>query len=878
MNQISLWNTSRSFSNEDIGFESLKIIEPLCSEKTLQFGRCEVSEVHLRIRTSETMIGETYKLRLQTENDVYEWTGYTVISDKPTADQCYRDIVLVDKLYDVINADVAEWYNAILPDMNASVTLGAFRESFFRRFGLLTNAVDLVNDAVQIKRTIAPVQLTGERVLHDICEVNGCFGHMSRDGNFQYVILDEIDASGAFPEMEVRTAKNEDFETERISKVQIRTDEDDVGAIYGDGENCYVLQDNFLLYGKTAAELATIAQNLYGVISRIWYMPATITATADPGVLVGQSLRIESNHSPIYTYVLNRTISGIQSLKDVITAKGTQMQSEKVATVNDSLIQLRGKANRLERDVEHNALQITDVERNLTNTISQAADDFNLKIEEIQSEIDGSLTVFTGDYDPTLKNIPAMDWTYNIPVNNTVRLRNDLKFEYKDEYWKRHSRSVFFNETTGASYRFEKRNGIWSWYPIADTEYGYVLQRIAEVDVKTDSVTTTVAELEKTVTEDYITTKESQAQIVVAKNQIMQTVSNDYTSKSQANETFETKVHADTAYRQTADSITQEARRASAAEGNLSAAVKIQADELDAEIKRAKAEEGSLSTKINVTAEGLAAESTRAAGAEERLSGRIDLNAREISAKVSETGGTSSSFGWSLNSSGFKLVASGSDVLKASKDGIIIAGYATANELNAQKARIDTIAANYISAYSVSSEYAKITSLNTVSGRVSNLEADHVTVNDLRSATARIGSLESDHVKTADFDAATARIGTLEADHVKTTEFSSATARIGTLESDYSKLNKAVIGKASVTDLNAAIGRISNLEATRITADYINAKNICGVLNSPTDKTSIAVGSVSTSAFYYYSGAGYESMYPMNVTINGKTYHLFGHV
>lgn len=36
-------------------------------------------------------------------------------SDTPTADRKYRDVVAYDALYDILNADVAAWYNTVFP-------------------------------------------------------------------------------------------------------------------------------------------------------------------------------------------------------------------------------------------------------------------------------------------------------------------------------------------------------------------------------------------------------------------------------------------------------------------------------------------------------------------------------------------------------------------------------------------------------------------------------------------------------------------------------------------------------------------------------------------------------------------------------------------
>jgi hypothetical protein len=60
------------------------------------------------------------------------------------------------------------------------------------------------------------------------------------------------------------------------------------------------------------------------------------------------------------------------------------------------------------------------------------------------------------------------------------------------------------------------------------------------------------------------------------------------------------------------------------------------------------------------------------------LSGTLSTQAGEIAAKVSKTGGKNDSFGWSLNTTSWKLTANSKDVLVANKDGVTIEGKITA--------------------------------------------------------------------------------------------------------------------------------------------------------------------------------------------------------
>lgn len=91
-----------------------------------------------------------------------------------------------------------------------------------------------------------------------------------------------------------------------------------------------------------------------------------------------------------------------------------------------------------------------------------------------------------------------------------------------------------------------------------------------------------------------------------------------------------------------------------------------------------KREIGEVSAKISMTQELIESEVTRATTAEGTLSSRISQNATDITAKVSTSGGVNSSFAWTLNSNGFTLTSSNTQVFKCTSSGVEINGKVTA--------------------------------------------------------------------------------------------------------------------------------------------------------------------------------------------------------
>lgn len=81
---------------------------------------------------------------------------------------------------------------------------------------------------------------------------------------------------------------------------------------------------------------------------------------------------------------------------------------------------------------------------------------------------------------------------------------------------------------------------------------------------------------------------------------------------------------------------------------------------------------------LRVNAANIQAEVTARTKGETEMRAALELHAQEIAARVTQTGGNSASFGWSLTADGFVLESSGQEVFKATKDGVDITGKITA--------------------------------------------------------------------------------------------------------------------------------------------------------------------------------------------------------
>lgn len=397
-------------TNSELHQEQFELTESLCSESELTFGSCEAGMVKFTVSNifsglKDKWITIQMVLAGNTANP-FKIGRYKVYSDTSEADRTKRDIVAYDALYDVINADVAEWYNTLLPEKDGTTTMKAFRDSFFKHFGIEQADIQLANDDMKVEKTVEPEELSGATVLNCICEINGCFGHIGRDGRFHYIYLEQ-EIQGLYPRNDLYpaddlyprepkstriskslyiSAQYEDFLVKTIDKLQIRKEEDDIGVIVGSGTNAYVIQDNFLVYGKGSEELTGIANNIYGRIRGIIYRPFSADCKGNPCIEVGDAVRLPTRYEIIESYVLKRTLKGIQALRDNYEATGEEYRSTQVNRVHKSIIQLKGKTNVLTRTIEETNSKITDVESGLSSEIKQTATDIRA---EVKNTVDG---------------------------------------------------------------------------------------------------------------------------------------------------------------------------------------------------------------------------------------------------------------------------------------------------------------------------------------------------------------------------------------------------------------------------------------------------------------------------------------------------------
>lgn len=422
-----------NITNTELHQEKFELTESLCSESELTFGACEAGMIKFTVsNVFLPMKGKwlTAKLTLDGHKDKpFQIGRYKVYSDTPTADRTCRDVVAYDALYDILSSDVTDWYNQILPQKDSKVTLKQFRDSFFNHFGVEQEEVSLVNDEMIIEKTVEVTAsssgssgtaetstigeaMSGKEVLSCILEINGCMGNIGRYGKFRYVYLTQ-EIQGLYPANDLYpaddlyprnpkstsisksqyiSAQYEDYIVRTIDKLQIREKENDIGVIVGDGGNTYVIEGNFLVYGKGTKELNEIGEKTLSKIKGIIYRPFSADCKGNPCLEAGDAVRLATKYELIETYILKRTLKGIQALRDDLEADGEEYRTSKVNGIQRSILQLKGKSNTLERSIEETKSTIVDVEKGLQSQITQTATEIRSEVKNTTDGLSSRIT------------------------------------------------------------------------------------------------------------------------------------------------------------------------------------------------------------------------------------------------------------------------------------------------------------------------------------------------------------------------------------------------------------------------------------------------------------------------------------------------------
>ena len=496
--------------------DSLKKQDYLCTGQ-LNFGEVNSAKIQFKTFENLNLTGKMISVKFGTDTENVLIGTYKVTYSSTKSNSSIVTITAYDSIKD-FDRDVSDWYVSL----SWPIKLKSLRKSLCEHVGIETADIKLVNDEIMIQKTVNPSMLNGMEMLFYIGQLNGVFAHAADTYSMEWVSLGKSAVQIAKSVTYGPAAyEAKSYSTAAIGGLLIRQEYGHVGVSIG-STNKYVVQGNILVYGYSTDELSLVASRLYDKIKDVQYVPCSIKVKYLPEIKLGSMCSYDGN----IFYVLQRTTSGL--LFDTLTAGGNEYL-ESDTGIESQLIQLRGKANILSRTIEETKNTITDVEKGLKNEITATASDFDVKLRNLQSEIDGQIEVINGRGLPTLDNYPAYNWTSGPKIGD--KLAEGLRFTYADAVYRKHQRTLFFDEATATTYRFIKKDDIWIWEPLGNTEYSVLQKQITDLNVTAQGITESMEELSVKISNEYITQVAAKTLVSRTANGIKEEISKVYTTK-----------------------------------------------------------------------------------------------------------------------------------------------------------------------------------------------------------------------------------------------------------------------------------------------------------------------------------------------------------
>lgn len=183
-----------------------------------------------------------------------------------------------------------------------------------------------------------------------------------------------------------------DYTAKNVTKLQIRSSDNDIGIIVGNGTNTYVIQGNPLLYNLTDETGSPIAQAILDAVKHVNYRPFTGKFMAMPFVEVGDVAKVTTlNGRTFDSPIFQRTLSGAHLAFDNFVSPGYEYR-EQVKDTNRLLMTLNNTTHEIVNSVDTLSSTITNVQSTIsgfdarittnTSNITQNSSQIALKVSQ----------------------------------------------------------------------------------------------------------------------------------------------------------------------------------------------------------------------------------------------------------------------------------------------------------------------------------------------------------------------------------------------------------------------------------------------------------------------------------------------------------------
>lgn len=389
--------------NQNIVSESLQMIDAISESNEMTYGSCMSTEVQIIVSDIiYDLTGKEFVLSIELSGKEISLGIFIVQSFTRETNSKLKKIIAYDRISE-FDVNVADWYNS----QDFPTTIKEFRDSLCRKIGIEQEKTSLLFDSMEIRKTMNPSKMFGKEILFYVCELNGCFGKIGRDGRLQYKKLQKTGiypSETLFPEdnlypselggdgVEFETISTykqpivyEDYLVDGITGVLIYGEDGNQMANVGTQDCQYKISGNFLLYGKSSYDALSVAISLLNQISGTTYRPAKIDCSFLPWVESGDSIRVITGNDIIETYAMKRTITGFQNMRDKIESFGTKNRESR-KTIQSEIINTNGNMVRIEKTAENVSVVLSNFEKETVGKLEVTSGKVSAEVSRAQKE------------------------------------------------------------------------------------------------------------------------------------------------------------------------------------------------------------------------------------------------------------------------------------------------------------------------------------------------------------------------------------------------------------------------------------------------------------------------------------------------------------
>ena len=229
--------------------------------------------------------------------------------------------------------------------------------------------------------------VSGRKLMQWVGQIAGRFCRATPDGKLEFTWYQPSDvtitSSGEHPYYE-NALTVDDFVIHPIEKVQIQGSQEDVGAVWPDGEgekNTYRITGNYLLTAQTTADLQSVAQVLYEQLKDVAYTPCTVEIPTCRHIRAGDIVTIFDRNGKSFTsYVMRKTYS---NQRDTLECSGSYRLDSTAVFNEQSYGILSQKMLELSLKMEGMSVKASD----LRSEFSSEVDNLNRKLTEESTSV-----------------------------------------------------------------------------------------------------------------------------------------------------------------------------------------------------------------------------------------------------------------------------------------------------------------------------------------------------------------------------------------------------------------------------------------------------------------------------------------------------------